>query len=92
MQINTLGNFLKYYRKKYDIRQEELCDGICTTVVLSQIETGKKVVDSLVAEALLGRIGKNVLEFELLLNDEDYLWWQKREDIRMAEEKKDYAM
>lgn len=90
VQINTLGSVLKYYRKKYKIRQEELCEGICATADLSQIETGKKVVDSLVAEALLGRIGKSVLQFELLLNDEDYLCWQKREVILKAENKMDY--
>lgn len=90
MKINTLGSVLKYYREKYEIMQDNLCDGICTSAVLSKVECGKKVVDSLVAEALLGRIGKTVLQFELLLNEEDYVLWKLREEIKKAEQKEDY--
>lgn len=90
MEINTLGSILKYYRKKYNLRQEEVCNGICTTTVYSQIENGKKVVDSLIAETLLGRIGKTVLQFELLLNEDDYELWNLREKIKDAENNDDY--
>lgn len=85
VEINTLGSVLKYYREKYKFTQEDLCYGICTPTKLSQIENGKKVVDSLLAEALLGRIGKTVLQFELLLNEKDYFLWGLREKIQKTE-------
>lgn len=90
MEINTLGAVLKYYREKYGIAQDNLCDGICTQAMLSKIEHGNKVVDSLVAESLLGRIGKTVFQFELLSNDEDYVLWKLREEIKKAEQRDDY--
>ncbi len=90
MQINTLGAVLKYYREKYEIAQNNLCDSICTTAILSKVEHGNKVIDSLVAESLLGRIGKTVLQFELLLNDGDYMLWKLREEIKKAEQMEDY--
>ena len=41
-------------------------------------------------EALLGRLGKTVLQFELLLDDEDYELWKLREEMKKAEQIKDY--
>ena len=38
MKINTLGSVLKYYREKYEIMQADLCDGICTSAILSTVE------------------------------------------------------
>lgn len=92
MKINTLGSFLKYYRKKYNFSQEKLCSGICSMGELSQIENGVRVVDSLTAEVLLGRIGKNVLQFELLLNDKDYYLWNLREEIVKAEKEEKWEV
>lgn len=90
MEINTLGAVLKYYREKYEILKDDLCDGICTSAILSKIESGEKIIDSLDAECLLGRIGKTVLQFELLLNDKDYTLWRLREEIKEAEQIENY--
>lgn len=81
MRINTLGEFLKYYRQKYEFGQEKLCSGICSLATLSRVEKGDRIIDSLMAESLLGRIGKQVFEFELLLNDLDYRLWCLRQEI-----------
>lgn len=81
MRINTLGEFLKYYRHKYEFGQEKICSGICSLATLSRVEKGDRIIDSLMAESLLGRIGKQVLEFELLLNDLDYKLWCLRQEI-----------
>ena len=90
MKINTLGQVLKYYRKKHDFRQEKLCSGICSVATLSKIERGNRIVDSLNAECLLGRMGKEVLQFEILLNDEDYAAWNLREEIQKYEKESNY--
>lgn len=90
MEINTIGSFLTYFREKYKLTKGSICSGICTTTVLTQVENGEKVVDSLEAEGLLGRIGQSVLQFELILNDEDYELWSLRNQIIHEENEKHY--
>lgn len=90
MEQNTLGVVLSYYREKYGFSLEALSGGICSTTTLSRVEAGSREIDSLMAEALLGRVGKEVTQFELLLNDEDYVMWQKRESIHAALKEKRY--
>lgn len=90
MEQNTLGVVLSYYREKYGFSLEALSGGICSTTTLSRVEASSREIDSLMAEALLGRVGKEVTQFELLLNDEDYAMWQKRESIHAALKEKRY--
>lgn len=92
MKLNTLGVVLSYYRKKYNLPQAAICDGICSTVTLFRIEKGEREVDSLVSEVLSQRVGKHILEFELLLNEEDYKLLILRNDIRNKLEKSEYDM
>ncbi len=82
MKQNTLGTILSFYRRKYNFLQVQVCDGICSIATLSRIEKGNNEIDSLVSESLIGRIGKEVTRFEIILNDEDYELWQMREDIK----------
>lgn len=87
MQINTIGVVLSYYREKYQLPLAEICEGICSATTLFRMEQGYREVDSLVSETLLARIGKQVLEFELLLNEEDYqLFLLRTEMSRRIEE------
>ena len=82
MRLNTIGEVLKFYRKKYRFKQSHVCRGICSMSTLSRIEKGNREVDSLTLEALLGRVGKEVLQFEMILNDYDYYLWTLRRQIR----------
>lgn len=72
MKINTVGVVLSHYRKKYQLSQTQICEGICGIPTYCRIEKGYREVDSLVSQSLVERLGKQVLEFELLLNKEDY--------------------
>ncbi len=90
MEPNTLGVVLFYYRRKYRITQGELCQGICSIATLSRIEMGFKEVDSLMSEGLLGRFGKEVTRFEIILNDKDYYLWEKRNEIEASIETENY--
>ena len=60
---------------------------------LSKIENGSKEADSLILETLLERIGKEALQFEMILNDYDYSLWELRRQIEteMEHDKKDIA-
>lgn len=91
MEQNTLGVVLSYYREKYGFSLERISSGICSVATMSRVEGGAREIDSLMAEALLGRIGKEVTQFELMLNDEDYAMWQRREVIYGLLEKENYC-
>ena len=69
MKINTVGVVLSHYRKKYQLSQTQICEGICGIPTYCRIEKGYREVDSLVSQSLVERLGKQVLEFELLLNE-----------------------
>ncbi|MEZ3432036.1 MAG: helix-turn-helix domain-containing protein [Lachnospiraceae bacterium] len=84
----TMGIVLAYYRKRYGLSQKEVCDGICSIATLSRLEQGYREVDSLLGQALLGRIGKEITLFETILNEEDYNLWKIRQEIEISIEKK----
>ena len=68
-----------------------MCSGICSQSTLSRVEQGSRELDSLTSEMLLGRIGREVTRFELILNAEDYYLNQLRIEINEnIEEKKLY--
>lgn len=93
MNINTVGEILRFYREKYNLNQNDVCAGICSVSTLSKIENGSKEADSLILETLLERIGKEALQFEMILNDYDYSLWELRRQIEteMEHDKKDIA-
>ncbi len=92
MKINTLGIVLSFYRKKEKLPLEKVCDGLCSAATLERIEKGERKADSLLGSLLLERIGREVTQFELLLNDEDYALWDMRGQIRNAMRRKDYTL
>lgn len=82
MEQRTMEIVLKYYRKKYGLSQEEICDGICSSTTLSRLEQGNREIDSLLGQTLLGRIGREVTLFETILNEEDFGLWKTRTEIQ----------
>ena len=90
MDQRTMELVLKYYRKKYCLSQEEVCDGLCSVATLSRLEQGEREIDSLLGQALLGRLGKEVTLFETILNEEDLGLWKVRTAIENDVKKNEY--
>lgn len=63
MSIYGVGNYLKEYRKKAGLSQEELAEGICNASNLSRIETGSQMPTRRTYEALMQKLGQNVSLF-----------------------------
>ncbi len=82
MGQNTVGILLRYYRDTYQLQQYEICKGICSCATLSRVEQGKREIDSLICETLLSRIGKEASQFEIMLDEEDYIKWKMRDKIK----------
>lgn len=90
MEQRTMEIVLKYYRKKYNLSQEEICEGICSVTTLSRLEQGNREIDSLLGQTLLGRIGKEVTLFETMLNETDFGLWKIRTEIEKYVEKNQF--
>lgn len=88
---NTMGVVLDYVRNKYEFSLLQVCNGLCAESTLHNIEMGeRKNVDSLLGELLLDRLGREVTQFELVLDDCDYQRWSKRDKIMKAMQKGQY--
>ncbi|MBY6273984.1 MAG: hypothetical protein C6W57_02665 [Caldibacillus debilis] len=55
--MNALGTILKLKRIEKKIRQEDLCQGICTTSYLSRIENNKTIANEEIYRLLFDRLG-----------------------------------
>lgn len=79
---NNIGAVVQYFREFYQISQGKLCKGLCSIATFSRIEAGERDVDALLLETLLERLGRTPNRFELILTDQDYVLYQKRERIK----------
>lgn len=77
----TFSNYIKELRQYRDISMEKLCDGICTHQMVTMLEQGERVPDSLLQDALLERLGVGAENLEVYLDVTDYDRWEVRMDI-----------
>lgn len=92
MDFQTLGVLLYRTREKKHLSLSDVCSEICSQSTLSRVEQGSRELDSLTSEMLLGRIGREVTRFELVLNAEDYYLNQLRVEINENIERKKYTI
>ncbi|MBR0093128.1 MAG: helix-turn-helix transcriptional regulator [Lachnospiraceae bacterium] len=59
---NSLGDKIRELRKRKHMTQEELADGICTSVSISRIENGIQMPSSTILERILDRLGTSTYE------------------------------
>lgn len=84
MERNIYGKILTRYRQKYDLQKKVICKGICSEATYLRTEKEVRVVDFIVLETLLARLGQNAVNFEMILEDEDFDLWVRRMAIRSA--------
>ncbi|GGH75840.1 transcriptional regulator [Compostibacillus humi] len=77
--MNKLGSILKLKRLEKNIKQEQLCEGICTPSYLSRIENNRLVADKEIYKLLFERLE---IDFEYILKmssetDERIEQWYK---------------
>ena len=59
---NSLGDKIRELRKRKHMTQEELADGICTSVSISRIENGIQMPSSAILDKILDRLGTSTYE------------------------------
>lgn len=78
----TLGTIITKYREKYELAQQDVCEGICGRTTYLRVEGGTEEVDFVVQETLLARLGQDAIDFEFMLDDDAYDAWSGRLAIR----------
>ncbi len=83
MQNNSLGEIIRLLRKQAGLSQEELADGICSSVSISRIENGLQMPSSTILEGLLNKLGAGTYQICNI--------YYKNEKQRAFEEKAEFV-
>ncbi len=62
MERNTLGDTIRQLRKRANMTQEELADGICSAVSISRIENGTQMPSSNTLDSILEKLGSSTYQ------------------------------
>lgn len=81
MSIVNASQVIKKARLKAKLTQQELADGICTTVALSKIENGKLGVSPTTFSLLMERCGSPCEAFPAFKNMDDYNCYRLLKEI-----------
>jgi len=91
MNKTTFGTILERYRKKLNVSQRTVYEGIGSQSSYRRGESDEREVDFVIQETILARLGQSATDFELILSDEEYDVWMERLAIRSALAGKDYT-
>lgn len=70
----TLGELLYTVRKSQNISQNDLCKGICSISQYSRLENDQILLEKIVVDRILERLGKNASAMEFVIDDEDFYY------------------
>ncbi len=84
MERTVFGKVMMSYRQRYNLQQKSICRGICSTTTYLRAEIEERIVDFVVQETLLARVGQSATNFEIMLSDEEFELWEERLAIRAA--------
>lgn len=91
MNKTTFGTIIERYRKKLNVSQKVVHEGIGSQASYRRGESDEREVDFVIQETILARLGQSAADFELVLSDEEYDMWMERLAVRSAFAGKDYA-
>lgn len=62
MEKYSIGEIIRHLRKEQHLTQEELADGICSSVTVSRIENGTQMPSDRIINQLLARLGSDLYQ------------------------------
>lgn len=62
MEKYSIGEIIRHLRKEQNLTQEELADGICSSVTVSRIESGTQMPSDRIINQLLDRLGSDLYQ------------------------------
>lgn len=81
-RMTNLGKIIECERLKKDILQDDLVHGICTQGELTKIESGERIPEKLLADALMQRLGRCTDTLETVMSMDEYILFDIRETLQ----------
>lgn len=78
---DEFGKYIGATRRALGIGISQLACGVCSTSMLSRIESGERYPDKMLRDRLLGRLGIAGYDYECYLNADEYEAWKMRMSI-----------
>lgn len=78
---DEFGKYIGATRRALGIGISQLAYGLCSTSMLSRIESGERYPDKMLRDRLLGRLGIAGYDYECYLNADEYEAWELRMSI-----------
>lgn len=73
--------FVNRLREKKNLSVEKLCAGLCSPRTVWYLESGERLPDKLIQDAILERLGIGAEDYEHFLDPEEYGRWEARQHI-----------
>lgn len=81
MSESSLGKLITATRIKKQLSKVALCRGLCSVTALSRYESGKRIPDKLMADALLERLGLCPYVYEFISSEDEFFLSIQRKNI-----------
>lgn len=75
------SRFVNKLREKKNLSMEQLCEGLCSPRMVWYLESGERMPDKLVQDAILERLGIGAEDYEHFLDYKEYRRWEARQHI-----------
>lgn len=86
-----IGEYIKRKREEKEIKQDELCYGICDRSTLSRIERGKQEPSYYILKALLQRLGISEDRCQILMGAQEFEISELQREIVADNVRKDFS-
>ena len=86
-----IGEYIKRKREEKEIKQDELCYGICDRSTLSRIERGKQEPSYYILKALLQRLGISEDRCQILMGPQEFEISELQREIVADNVRKDFS-
>jgi len=86
----TLGELLQERILEKEISQADLCRGLCSASVFTKYLSGERRMDRLLLTALMQRMGLSPDKFVTLLTEKEYIYFDWRQQLAMAQLTRDW--
>lgn len=84
MQEITIGEIIQKVRIKQNITKEQLSRCICSVTTLNRYETGERVPDKFMLDAIFFRLGKETSKIDFIVTEAEFVIMMQRRKIEKA--------
>ena len=87
---NTFCEMILRTIQERNIKQRDLCYGLCSESTFTRYLRGDRHMDRLLMTALMQRLGESPDKFRPMLTEEEYLYFEWRQQVAVAQLHKDW--